>query len=183
MFDGDAVHDIYLTFEQSDYWTQLTDNYENYDDPPYIEATFAWESTNITIGVRFKGNSSYWGYYGDKKSFKLDIDEFVPGQEIDGLDKFSLNNCFLDPSYVREKTNYELCEALGMATPRTNYAALYINGSYWGLYLIVEQVDQEFIESRWAPARTATSGSAPTTETAPSSGWAPASPPTPATTT
>jgi CotH kinase protein/Lamin Tail Domain/FlgD Ig-like domain len=149
LFDGDAVHEIHLTFDQADYWTQLTDNFEDYDDPPYIEATLDWESTSMLIGVRFKGNSSYWGYYGLKKSFKLDIDEFVIGQEIDGLDKFSLNNCYLDPSYVREKAAYELCEAMGMAYCRTNYAALYINGTYWGLYLLVEQQDQEFIESRY----------------------------------
>ena len=73
LFDGDAVHEIHLTFTQPDYWTQLTDNFEDYDDPPYIEATFDWGTTHLqTIGVRFKGNSSYWGYYGLKKSFKLD---------------------------------------------------------------------------------------------------------------
>jgi len=105
LFDGDAVHEIHLTFAQPDWWDLLTDNFE-LDDPPYIEATFQWEATSITIGVRFKGNSSYWGYYGNKKSFKLDIDEFVPGQEVYGQDKFSLNNCFLDPSYVREKAAY-----------------------------------------------------------------------------
>ncbi len=150
MFDEDAVHEIHLTFAQTDWWDQLTDNFEDYDDPPYIEASFDWDSTHLaSIGVRFKGNSSYWGYYGDKKSFKLDIDEFVAGQEIDGLDKLNLNNCYLDPSFVREKATYELCEALGMATGRTNYAAVYINGEYWGLYLLVEQQDQEFIESRW----------------------------------
>jgi len=152
MFEGDAVHEIHLTFEQSDWWDQLTYNYEHYDDIPYIEASFDWDTTHLeTIGVRFKGNSSYSGYDGLKKSFKLDIDEFVIGQEIDGLDKLSLNNCFLDPSFVREKTNYELCEALGLAAARTNYAAVYINGEYWGLYLLVEQIDQEFIESRWGP--------------------------------
>ncbi|MCP4574027.1 MAG: hypothetical protein GY838_16835 [bacterium] len=150
LFDGDAVHEIHLTFDQADWWDQLTTNFEDYDDPPYIEAAFDWDATHLsTIGVRFKGNSSYWGYYGLKKSFKLDIDEFVAGQEVDGLDKFSLNNCHLDPSYVREKTTYELCDALGMATCRSNFAAVYINGTYWGLYLIVEQQDQEFIESRW----------------------------------
>lgn len=148
LFADDAVHEIHLTFTQPDWWQQLEDNYE-LEDQPYIEAAFAWETTTQTIGVRFKGNSSYWGYYGDKKSFKLDIDEFVPGQELYGLDKFSLNNCFLDPSYVREKSAYELCEAMGMPACRTNYVALYINGSYWGLYLLVEQQDQEFIESRY----------------------------------
>lgn len=149
LFDGDTVHEINLTFEQSDWWNQLTDNFEDYDDPPYLEATFDWDTTHLeTIGVRFKGNSSYSGYYGNKKSFKLDIDAFVDGQEIYGLDKLNLNNCFLDPSFVREKTTYELCDALGMATCRTNYAAVYINGTYWGLYLLVEQQDHEFIESR-----------------------------------
>jgi len=149
MFDGDAVHEIHLTFDQANWWTLLTDNFEDYDDPPYLEASFDWDSTHLeAIGVRFKGNSSYMGYYGNKKSFKLDIDSFVDGQEIHGLDKLNLNNCFLDPSFVREKTTYELCEALGMATCRTNYAAVYINGTYWGLYLLVEQQDHEFVESR-----------------------------------
>jgi hypothetical protein len=150
LFAGDAVHEIHLTFSQPDFWEQLTDNFENFDDPPYIEASFDWDDVHLdSIGVRFKGNSSYWSYYGLKKSFKLDINEFVSGQEIQGLDKLNLNNCFLDPSYVREKAAYELCDALGMAAGRTNFAALYINGGYWGLYLLVEQQDQEFIESRW----------------------------------
>ncbi len=150
LFDEDAVHEIHLTFAQPDYWDQLTDNYEDYDDPPYIAAEFDWGATHLdSIGVRFKGNSSYWSYSGLKKSFKLDIDEYIGGQEIEGLDKLNLNNCFLDPSMVREKCAYELCEAAGLPTERTNYVALYLNGSYWGLYLMVEQYDQEFIESRY----------------------------------
>ena len=153
LFDGDAVHEIHLTFSQADWWQQLTDNFENYDDPPYLEADFDWGAEHLaSIGVRFKGNSSYWSYYGLKKSFKLDLDEYVAGQELHGLDKLNLNNCFLDPSYVREKAAYELCDALGVAAGRTNFAALYINGDYWGLYLLVEQQDQEFLESRHGAA-------------------------------
>ncbi len=149
LFAGDAVHEIHLTFSQPDWWQQLRDNFEGLEDPLYLEAEFDWSDVHFdTIGVRFKGNSSYT-YPGVKKSFKLDIDEFVAGQEVYGLDKLNLNNCFLDPSFVREKCCYELCEAMGLAAERTNYAALYINGSYWGLYLLVEQLDQEFIESRW----------------------------------
>jgi len=150
LFDGDAVHEISLTLSQPDWWDQLTDNYLDYLDPPYIAATFDWGTAHLdSIGVRFKGNSSYFAYTGVKKSFKLDLDAFVAGQEIAGLDKLNLNNCFLDPSFVRERTGYELCEAMGMAAGRTNYAALTINGTFWGLYLLVEQQDAEFIESRW----------------------------------
>ncbi len=153
LFDGDAVHEIHLTFHQADWWDQLTDNYEYYEDIPYIEAEFDWETIHFDdIGVRFKGNSSYMSYNGLKKSFKLDIDEFTSGQTVYGLDKLNLNNCFLDPSFVREKCAYELCKAVGLPTERTNYAAVYINGTYWGLYLLVEQYDQEFIESRYGPS-------------------------------
>ena len=149
LFDGDAVHEIHLTFSQPDWWDQLRDNFEGVEDPLYLEAGFDWEDVHFdTIGVRFKGSSSYT-YSGVKKSFKLDINAFVPGQEVYGLDKLNLNNCFLDPSFAREKACYELCQAAGLPTERTNYAELYINGTYWGLYLIVEQFDQEFIESRF----------------------------------
>ncbi|MCP4569261.1 MAG: hypothetical protein GY841_16930 [FCB group bacterium] len=150
LFDSDEVHEIHLTFHQADWWDQLTYNYEHYEDIPYIAAEFDWESTHFdSIGVRFKGNSSYMSYSGYKKSFKLDIDEYVLDQVLDGLDKLNLNNCFLDPSYVREKCAYELCEAVGLPSCRTNYVALYINGTFWGLYLMIEQFDQEFIESRF----------------------------------
>ncbi len=150
LFDGDAVHEIHLTFDQPDWWNTLVDNYENYEDIPYLAASFDWGAVHFdSIGVRLKGNSSYMAYPGVKKSFKLDIDEYVASQEIDGLDKLNLNNGFLDPSFVRERAAYEVCASTGLATCRTNFAAVYINGDYWGLYTLIEQMDKEFIESRW----------------------------------
>lgn len=149
LFTEDAVHEIYLTFAEANWLEQLQQNFLD-PEQPYMSAKFYWDGLLIdSIGVRFKGNSSYWGYPGTKKPLKLDFNEFVPGQEISGLDKLNLNNCFADPSFVREKCAYELCEDLGMATVRTNYAAVYINNIYWGLYLLVEQFDDEFIESRF----------------------------------
>jgi len=150
LFDGDAVHEIQLTFHQSDWWDQLVANFEGVEDPGYIPAEFDWGTTHFdSIGVRFKGNSSYYNYPGVKKSFKLDLDRYVSGQELQGLDKLNLNNQFMDPSFVREVCAYELAEGAGLAACRTNYAALTINGDYWGLYVLVEQVDQQFLESRY----------------------------------
>ncbi len=150
LFEDDAVHEIHITFHQPDWWDLLRVNFEGLDDPIYMAAEFDWEDIHFdSIGVRFKGNSSYNGYPGVKKSFKLDIDEYIGNQEIYGLDKLNLNNGFMDPSFIREKCCYELCKAVGLATERTNFAALYINDTYWGLYTLVEQFDQEFIESRF----------------------------------
>ncbi|MBD3335841.1 MAG: T9SS type A sorting domain-containing protein [Candidatus Eisenbacteria bacterium] len=152
LFVEDAVHEIHLSFSQPDWWEQLVANFEGQEDPLYLPAAFDWNGVHLdSIGVRFKGNSSYHAYPGVKKSFKLDIDEYVEGQEIDGLDKLNLNNAFLDPSFVREKCCYELCASAGLPAERTNYAALTINGEYWGLYNLIEQVDQEFLDSRFGP--------------------------------
>ncbi|MBU0691298.1 CotH kinase family protein [bacterium] len=150
LFESDQVHEIRLTFHQADWWSLLRANFEGQDDPQYLAAEFDWQTIHFdSIGVRFKGNSSYTGYPGVKKSFKLDIDEYVTDQTIYGLDKLNLNNGFNDPTFVREVCAYEICEAVGLPTVRTNYAALYINDEYWGLYTLVEQFDQEFIESRF----------------------------------
>ena len=150
LFTEDAVHEIHLTFHQADWWNLLRLNFEGLEDPLYLPAEFDWEAVHFdSIGVRFKGNSSYNAYPGVKKSFKLDIDEYVTDQEIEGLDKLNLNNGFLDPTFVRETGAYEMCAAIGLPASRTNYAALYINGDYWGLYTLVEQFDQQFIESRF----------------------------------
>ncbi|MCP4633837.1 MAG: T9SS type A sorting domain-containing protein [candidate division Zixibacteria bacterium] len=150
LFDGDAVHEINLTFNQTDWWDSLRTNFEGLDDPLYLAAGFDWEDIHLdSVGVRFKGSSSYYGNNTDKKSFKIDIDEYVDGQEIYGLDKLNLSCGFLDASFVRERSCYELCKAAGLPMERTNFAALYINSEYYGVYTIVEQYDQEFIESRF----------------------------------
>jgi hypothetical protein len=148
LFDGDAVHDIYLFFSEPDWYEKLRANFEGSDDPPYMEATFVWnEITMERVGVRFKGNSSYRTYPGTKKSFKIKTNEFVKGRRIQGIDTLNLHNAFKDPSYVREKIYYELAREAGLKASRTNYAALHVNGEYWGLYFLTEDVDGEFLEN------------------------------------
>ena len=71
VFDKDAVHEIRLTFKQANWFEQLTSDYDMYpDDTPYREASLVWgESKFDTVGVRFKGNSSYRGATTKKKPF------------------------------------------------------------------------------------------------------------------
>ena len=149
LFTGDEVHDIYLFFEDSQWYEKLRANFEGQDDPEYMEATLVWNTVYMErVGVRFKGNSSYRTYPGTKKSFKIKTNEFVKGRRIEGIDTLNLHNAFKDPSYVREKVYYELARELGLTAPRTNYAALYVNGVYWGLYFLTEDIDGEFLENQ-----------------------------------
>ena len=102
IFNEDQIITIDLTFESTDFWEILETNYET---GTYIEAdltiTDNTGTTNINqVGVRLKGNSSYF-HPGNKKSFKIDFNEYVSGQNYDGLKKLNFSNGFKDPTLMR----------------------------------------------------------------------------------
>ncbi|MCK4659474.1 MAG: CotH kinase family protein [Phycisphaerae bacterium] len=145
IFDDTAVLTYELTFSQPDWWDQLVANYED-PDQPYMEARFQFGDEVLDpIGVRLKGNSSYWGHPGVKKSFKLKFDEYDDTQHFHSLNKVNLNNSFKDPTMLREKLFLDFVNQRVPAI-RVNHVALYINGTYWGLYVQVEQVDKTFFQ-------------------------------------
>ncbi|MCX6630536.1 MAG: CotH kinase family protein, partial [Candidatus Solibacter sp.] len=152
VFDKDAVHEIRLTFKQADWFTQLTSDYDQYpDNTPYREASLVWGQYKFDIvGVRFKGNSSYRGATTKKKPFRIKLNEFTKGQKIDSMASFGLSNAWNDPSFVREKPYYEMAVAIGLPAARSNFAALYINDEYWGLYILGEIVNGDFLKNHFA---------------------------------
>lgn len=111
----------------------------------YVSGTF--ESMGVTVGnvgIRYKGNSTL-ARAGNKKSFNIDMNEYVVDQRFLGLNELNLNNSVLDPSMEREVTAYELFLAFGVRAPCANYARVYVNDEYWGLYVNVEEVDKRFL--------------------------------------
>lgn len=53
---------------------------------------------------------------------------------------------------MREKLYFDLAAKLGLRAPRSNFANLYINGKYWGLYGLGEVINGDFVESRYEKA-------------------------------
>ena len=51
---------------------------------------------------------------------------------------------------LRDALSYKIMRDVGLAAPRTSFAKVYLNGSYWGLYLIVEQVNKTFLKQHFA---------------------------------
>jgi hypothetical protein len=148
VFDDRRLHELALTFEQPDFWDRLYDNYYA-GNGEYLAATLHYRGRDYeNVGVRFKGESSMWGFPTEKKPFKIKLDAFVPGQNLFGITKLSLSNGFRDPTMLREKLFYD---AVGTLLPasRASFAKLYINGDYWGLYLNVEQVDKRFLQQEF----------------------------------
>jgi hypothetical protein len=145
-FNQAIIHEIKLNFWQSGYWDSLTVNYAS---DAYMKCSVEIDGTSIdTIGVKFKGNSSY-NNPSDKKPFKLDLNDYISGANIDGLKKLNLNNGFKDPSFLREKITLDFYNEHGILAPRCAYAKLYINNVYWGLYMVVEEIDKTFLSGRF----------------------------------
>lgn len=149
-FSSPQVHEIYITFNQTSYWDSLT---AGYTGDYYIKGDVEIDGvTMLDCGVKMKGNSSY-NNPSIKKSFKLDFNEYVSGQDHDGLKKLNLNNCFKDPTFLREKLMLDFVRENNGYGPRCHYANVYLNGTLWGLYTSVEEIDKTFLEANFGDKR------------------------------
>ncbi len=146
IFGSSNIHVINFTITQPNYWDTLT-NYFTIDK--YMMCTVTFDGYSLdSIGLKFKGNSSY-NNSSIKKSFKVGLDEFVVGQDIEDINKFNLNNGFKDPTFLREKVMLDFCNLYSMPAPRCTYAKVYINNAYWGLYMLIEETNKDFLDDRF----------------------------------
>ncbi|MDA9182546.1 CotH kinase family protein [Saprospiraceae bacterium] len=151
VFDDSYVHEVRITIDNVDFWSELSQNYQNnYPDVPYTMAIASIDGeVTDSVGIRQKGFASHFGSQGDKKSMKIDFNHFVDGKKYDGLNKINLNNGYGDPAIQRDKLCYNIMNKAGVDAPRTSYARIYLNDQYWGLYLLVEQVDGTFLKDNF----------------------------------
>jgi len=148
VFAGTQVHTINLRFPQARYWDSLTIYYEQGEEQ-CIPATAIIDGVEYdSIGVRLKGNSSY-SHPNNKKSFKLSFDEYIDDQRWDGMKGVHMNNCFSDPTFMREKIHLDFCRDAGIPAPRANYVQVFINDTLFAFYSLVEHVDKRFLGTRF----------------------------------
>ena len=115
------------------------------------------------VGLRFKGNSSLatsWASGILKLSFKLDFDEFeddypqINNQRFYGFKKLSLKNNYDDNSMLREKVATDVFRNAGLAASHTAFYTLYVDHGdgpqYFGLYTLVEEVDDTVIDTQFS---------------------------------
>jgi hypothetical protein len=125
-----------------------------YEDPGSnreMRTQFVFESGLIRdtlplVGIRFRGNTSR---QSAKKSIKISFNTYNSRQSFFGLEKMNLNGEHNDPSVIRSKLCWDLCRSFGVPAPRANHILLYINDIFWGIYINVEQIDEEFAGLRF----------------------------------
>lgn len=152
VFATDQVVEVRITFNQVGYWDSLVANYSTETDMIAASMEFIDNTGSHildSVNIRLKGNSSY-GHPGNKKSFKVDFNDYVSGQKYDGMKKLNFNNGFKDPTFMREKIFMDLCRVAGIPAPRINFCNVYMNNVFWGFYTMVEQVDKEFVQNNFS---------------------------------
>ncbi len=121
----------------------------NYDVNTYYPADLQWGTTVArNVAIRSRGDGSR---NATKLGLRVDVDHFVAGQEFAGLDALILDNLAQDPSMVREHAAMALFTRMGQAAPRTAFARLFINNEFQGVYGIIEEPNEEFVERQFGP--------------------------------
>jgi len=148
VFSGIKVFTIKIKMTQNNYWDSLV-YYYNQGLEHYMNADVEIDGTLLkNVGIRLKGNASY-SHPNNKKPIRLSFDEFDEDQRWDGLKGIHLNNCWNDPTFMRENLQLWFCQEANIPAPRSNYAFVYINDIVWGLYSMVEHVNKTFLSSRY----------------------------------
>lgn len=126
-------------------------------DFKYVHADLEFEGHVLRdVAVRYKGNGTFMESRNSiKRSLKIDLNKYVKGQKIAGESKLNLHNNVTDASWMNEVLSYRLFREAGVPAPRTSYAKVYVtvpgqyDKKYFGLYSIVEDVDNHFAQDRF----------------------------------
>ena len=144
------------------------ENLEKIDADPtaeqYVAADLKFKGEIIsTVGIRYKGSvgafvgsvsGKDWanpsGYKtATKISMKVKINWKGSDRTFYGLKKLQFHSQNLDASQMRERLGYWLFREMGVIAPRSVHARLVINGEYYGVYALTEQVDEQFIAENY----------------------------------
>lgn len=142
VFDQGVLHEFRIVMDPTD-WASLRANFRSNQ---YYAANISVDGDVLEqVGVRSRGKGSR---SGEKPGLLIDTNRFVANQEFHGLKKLVLDNVTQDNTFLKEPLAYQVFEAMGIAAPAVSYTRVTVNDEYWGVYMLIENVDKEFLEAR-----------------------------------
>jgi spore coat protein CotH len=104
------------------------------------------KATYTDVAIRTKGSAGSKRSIDEKAAFTLNLDKFEDAQLFHGMDKFHLNNCAQDPSYVSELIVGEMYRAAGVPAARVTHAVVKLNDRKPTFYALKEGYDKGFLK-------------------------------------
>lgn len=161
-----ACADIYSqdfipTFEieiEPQHWDQLVAWYklgpDAVDENPetYVPlVSFRYGQEVITDAmIRLRGNPFHW-WPDPKMQFNISFKQVREKGRFHGLRKINLDVAHNDLTLFHDRLGSSIFHDMGLPAPCVNHARLVINGEFFGLYVNIEHVDQEFLRRNFGP--------------------------------
>lgn len=142
-YQPDEVQSIHLHVSDKDLKRML----EALPELIEVPASFRWRDVTVeNVSVRFKGNSSSNPKQTHKRSFLIKFDKSDKDRRFFGLRQVSFDNGIQFGSLFSEPIITDILRDHGIKAHRCNYAKVYLNKEYRGVYVNVERIDEAFIE-------------------------------------
>jgi hypothetical protein len=154
-YDIDRIQEIRIHISQPN-WADLLDAMRADDRADRLLCDVVIDGQRYEgAGARYKGNSSFnavrkKGHNKLPLNIKLNYSDkslALPG----GYVTLKLANGFRDPSFIREALAYEIARDY-MPAPRSNFAKVYINDEFLGLYCNSQSIDKKFLLDHFGEA-------------------------------
>ena len=145
-YQRDSIQVIEIFFSFSNWDSQLDAN-EATETYIYADSIRINGTSFDSCGVRYKGNSSY-NPSNQKNPLRIELNTIKANQDYQGFTDIKLSNGYKDPSMIREILTYQILENY-MDCPRSNFARVYINGQYRGVYTNNESIKDDFNEAHY----------------------------------
>lgn len=144
LFQDNLLPSVYITLPaDSLVWLYANVNYEGNIKANFIYVDGVKRDTMLNVGFRLRGNTSR---SSAKKSFKIKFNAFESGRKYQGVKELNLNGAHNDPSIIREKLFYDAWNLAGLPPRRSGFAKVYLNNAYFGLYINIEELDDEWLQ-------------------------------------
>lgn len=152
IFDDSQIRRVELRISQAE-WNRM---WQQPDAKTRVRADVVLFGELVEdIAVSMKGNGSLGGS-GEKKSWKIDTNHYIPEQEYRNLKQILFHNNFADASMLRDKMAYDLMQFAGVPAGHTAFVEFWVDitddnqdAEYWGVYTMVERVDSKFVRNRF----------------------------------
>lgn len=140
-YDQNTIQKIEIQFTQSN-WDYQLDTAKAGAEGYVMAASVTINGVYFdSVGVKYKGNSSYNPTY-NKNPLHIELDGYK-NQSYLGIKDIKLGNNYADPSMIREVLGYDILKNY-MHCPQANFAKVYINGVYHGVYSNAESIGKQF---------------------------------------
>jgi len=148
LFDRTLFRTVSLIFTQSN-WPTLLSNGRNFETNTACTVFLDNGATNLNVGARYKGNTSFTGP-GRKKSINLEFDWKDTNADLMTYQTLNLNNAANDETIMREALYFNVMSEY-TPCPKGAMCQVHINGGLWGVYTLVQQENTQLIKE-WFPS-------------------------------